>query len=115
MLAHEAKVREELKVFEAQVDELAAKRKEELLKKSKAQLKDMCADKDLPVAGDNEERIQRILEEAKKDREFDQTVCSNNRTKRMREKSDIEPFVSCIMVERIMAHESQGGAAIVTK
>jgi len=129
MLAHEATVREELKVFEAQVGELAAKKQDELEKKPKAQIKDLCSSKGLPVTGDQEERIQRILEEAKKDHEFDTLVSMNNRNKRkqelmaldrpvvlkMCEKTGVEPFVPCIMVERILAHETLAGQAIVAK
>jgi hypothetical protein len=129
MLAHEATVRDELKVFESHVEVLAAKRQEELAKKSSAQLKALCSDKDLPVKGDQEERIQRILEEAKKEREFDKMVSMNNRQKRkqelmaldkssvlkMCEKTDVDPFVNCIIVERIIAHETRAGQAIAAK
>jgi len=129
MLAREATVREELKVFETQVEELASKKQEELEKKPKVQLKALCSSKDLPAKGDQEECIQRILEEARTNHEFDKFVSMSNRNKRKQElmaldkplvlkiceKAGVDAFVPCIMIERIIAHETLGGQAIVAK
>merc|ERR1719482_1223389 len=71
LLSHEAKCREDLKSFEAKVDEVAARQEEELDKKTNAALKEMCSSRGLPVGGDKEERIERIVEEQTKDGEFD--------------------------------------------
>merc|ERR1712185_752239 len=67
LLSYEAKCREDLKAFDAKVEEVAAQREEELDKKTNAALKELCASKGLPVGGDKEERIERIVEEQKKE------------------------------------------------
>merc|ERR1719163_2594789 len=85
MLAYEAKCREDLKAFEAKVDEVAAKKGEQLEAKSNGYLKELCADKGLPVKGDKEERIKLILEEARQEGEFDRLVSANVRNKRTEE------------------------------
>jgi len=127
MLAHEAKSREELKAFEMKVGEEAAKKQKQLESNSNAALKELCESKGLPVKGDKEERIERILEEATLGREFDKVVTLNIRSKRQAElmaldktvvlklceEANIDPFVKDVMVERIMAQESEAGEAIV--
>merc|ERR1719159_1644992 len=82
LLAYEAKCREELRAFEVKVSEAAAQKKEELETKTNAALKELCASKGLPVGGDKEERIERIVEEQKKDGEFDKVVSRELRNKR---------------------------------
>jgi len=126
MLAHEAKCREELKAFEAKIDQVAADKAKELEGKSNSQLKDMCANKGLEKKGEKNERVERLIEESKKEGAFDKIVSMNNRNKReaelmsmdkpsvlkMCEKKGVDPFVKDIMVERIMSHENEAGAAI---
>lgn len=126
LLSHEAKCREELKAFDLKVNETAEQKKQELAEKTNAALKEMCAAKGLALGGDKEERIERLVEEQKKDGEFDKVVSLNLRSKRKEElmsmdkasvvklceKADVNPFLKDIMVERIMMHESEGEAAI---
>merc|ERR1719321_4961 len=126
LLAHEGKCRESLKAFDAKVDEVAEQLEEDLDKKTNAGLKDMCAAKGLPVGGGKEERIERPVDEAKKDGDVDKLVSKNLRNKRKEElmsmdkpavvqlceKIGVDPIVKDILVERIMMHESEGGAAI---
>merc|ERR1712139_267533 len=126
MLAHEAKTREALKAFDEKVEKIAAEKQEQLEKKSNAHLKDLCNSKGLPAKGEKEERIERIIEEEKKEGEFDKVVSVNNRRKReaelmamdkpavlkLCENAGVDPFVKGIMVERIMSHESEAGEAI---
>jgi hypothetical protein len=126
MLAHEAKCREELKAFETNVGVEAKKLADQLQSKSNAHLKELCESKGLLVKGDKEERIERILEEAKRAREFDKVVSFNLRNKRKEElmstdkvavlklceETAVDPFVKDVMIERIMAHESEAGEAI---
>merc|ERR1712151_412431 len=56
VLAHESKQQERLQIFEHKVDEILAKKKEELESKSNAELKEQCANKGLAVGGGKEER-----------------------------------------------------------
>merc|ERR1719498_1873762 len=81
----------------------------------------MCVAKGLPVGGDKEERIERIVEEQKKDGELDKVVSLNIRSARkdqlmtmdkptllkLCEKTGVNPVVKDIMVERLMMHESE--------
>merc|ERR1711971_739448 len=64
LLAYEAKQREELKAFDAKVNEIAEKRKQELEGKTNTVLKEMCAAKGLALGGDKDDKIERIVEEA---------------------------------------------------
>merc|ERR1712070_916662 len=126
LLTHEAKCREDLRVFESKVVEVAAQQKEQLDDKTNAALKDMCSAKGLPVGGRKEERIERLVEEAQKDGDLDKIVCKNLRSKRKEElmsmekpavvqlceKMSVDPLVKDIIVERIMMHENEGNEAI---
>jgi len=126
LLAHEAKCREELKIFEAKVAELATQKKTQLETVPLAKLKTLCTDKGLPVGGDKEEKVDRILEESLKNLEFDKAVSMNIRNKRkdelmsmdkpavlkLCEEEGVDPLVKDIIIERIMTHESEAGPAI---
>merc|ERR1719440_2681431 len=126
MLAHEAKTREALRAFEAKVDQAAVQKQNELEKKPNAQLKELCASKGLPTKGEKTERIERIVEESKKELAFDRIVSNDNREKRKNElmklekpavlklceATGVDPCVKDIMVERIMTAESEAGEAI---
>jgi len=126
LLAHEAKCREDLKAFDMKVDEMAEKKKEELEGSTNAALKEMCAKKSLAVGGDKEERIERLVDEVKKEGGLDKVVSLDIRNKRkaelmamdkpavlkLCEKNNVNPVVRDIMVERIMMRESEGDAAI---
>jgi len=126
MLTHEAQVRENLKAFEGKIGEAVAQKKEQLDTKTNAALKDLCSAKGLAVGGGKEDRIERLLDEAQKDGGLDQVVSMNIRNKRKEEllsmdkptvvqlceKTGVDPVVKDIMVERILSHESEGGAVI---
>jgi hypothetical protein len=126
LLAHEAKVREDLKAFEAKVSEVVEQKKAELDTKSNAVLKEMCSEKGLAVGGGKEDRIERLVEEAQQDGDIDKIVSMHLRNKRKQEmlamekkdvvalcdKAGIDAAVKEVMVERILSHEAEGGAAI---
>merc|ERR1719453_145762 len=126
LLAHEAKCRENLKAFESKIGEAVSDFKGQLDTKTNAALKDLCAAKGLAVGGGKDDRIERLVEEAKKDGELDKIVSANLRNKRKEElmsmeksaivqlceKAGVDPTVKDIMVERILAQESEGGAVI---
>lgn len=126
MLAHESKIRENLKAFESKIGEAVAQKKEELEAKTNAALKDLCGKQGLAVGGGKDDRIERLLEEAQKDGGLDNVVSMNIRNKRRQElmsmdksdvvklcdKTGVDPALKEVIVERILAHESEGGAAI---
>merc|ERR1719408_923658 len=108
LLAHEAKCRENLKAFESKIGEAVSEAK------------------GLPVGGGKDDRIERLVEEAKKDGDLDKIVSVNLRNKRKEElmsmekptivqlceKTGVDATVKDVMVERILAQESEGGAVI---
>jgi len=127
MLAHEAKCREDLKAFELKVDEVVMQKKELLETQTNASLKDLCVAKGLPVGGGKEERVERLVEDIRKNDELNKVVSMNIRMKRkdelmsmdkptvlkLCEKVGVDPLVKDIMVERIISQETEGEAAIV--
>lgn len=126
LLAYEAKCRENLKAFESKIGEAVAQKKEEFDTKKNDALKQMCAAKGLALGGGKEDRIERLLEEAQKDGDLDKVVSVNIRSKRkaelmsmnkasvvtLCEKTGVDPLVKDVLVERILSHENEGGAAI---
>jgi hypothetical protein len=126
ILAFEAKQKEDLKVFESKISELVEQKKASMESESNATLKEMCAQKGLAVGGGKEERIARLAEKLREDPTLDAMVSKDLRSKRKQdlmamekkdvislcEKMDIEPWTKEIMVERIIAHESEGSEAI---
>merc|ERR1740130_1738028 len=81
MIAHEAKCCEDLKAFEIKVDEVVNKKKQPETQ-TNAALKDLCVAKGLAVVGGKEGRIERLVEEIRKDVEIDRAVAMNIRMKR---------------------------------
>jgi len=126
LLAHEAKIQQDLKAFDAKVGGVATEKGKELEAKSNTALKDMCIAKGLPVGGGKEEKIERLVEVLQKDGELDKVVSKTLREKRKEElmamdknavaqlceKTGVNPLVKGIMVERIMMRESEGETAI---
>merc|ERR1712054_545647 len=126
LLAHEAKCRENLKAFESKIGEAVSDYKGQMGSKTNAALKDLCVAKGLAVGGGKNDRIDRLVDEAKKDGELDKIVSANLRNKRkaelmsmekpavvqLCEKAGVDATVKDIMVERILAQESEGGAVI---
>jgi len=120
-LDHEAKVSDDLKAFESGVAAAAMEQKAALEKKGNSELKDMCGEQGLALGGAKEERIERLVDEAKKSRAFDDLVSSNMRMKRrdalnimskeqlleICDELQVDPLMKEIMVERIMAHEKE--------
>jgi len=127
MLAHEAKLCEDLKAFELKVDEVANQKKEQLEAETNSALKEMCVAKGLPVGGGKEERIERIVEEIRNGGELDKVVSKHIREKRNHElmsmdkpvvlkiceATGVDPLVKGIMVERIISQEGDSDTAIV--
>jgi len=126
LLTHEAKCRENLKAFEAKIAEAVDQKKAELDTKTNAALKEMCGSKGLAVGGGKDDRIERLVEEAAKDGDLDKVVSMNLRNKRRQElmsmdksavvtlceKAGVDPAVKDVMVERVLALESEGGPAL---
>jgi len=121
LIEHDAKIVQNCREYGLKVAEAAAKKKEELDAKTGAELKDLCNEKGLQVGGSKEERIDRLVEEAKVDGEIDKVVTALARDERkvalfaMDTPSLVkhcdalgaDPLVKEIMVERILDHENE--------
>merc|ERR1711865_1204557 len=91
--------------------------------KSGSELKDLCVDKGLKGGTSKDDRVQVLLEDAKKSGEMDKVVASMAQDARravllamdtlslekLCEKMKADPFVKDIMVERIIDHEVDNG------
>merc|ERR1711879_383967 len=74
VLEQEAKERQELQAYEAKLQEVASSRQEQLQGKTGTELKEMLTSKGLPAGVTKEDRIQRLVEAAKKDGELDKVL-----------------------------------------
>merc|ERR1712232_90059 len=123
ILADEAKCRAELDAFNTKAAEVVAKKKIEFDAKSASALKELCVSKALAVGGGKEQLVQRLLEEVQESGEIDKavTVITKNTRKEelmaldkpsvlnLCESTGADPLVKDIIVERIIARESEGG------
>merc|ERR1711959_27834 len=102
-------------------------KKEELDAKAANELKDLCVNKGLKAGVGKEDRVQRLLEEARTSGELDQVVAVRSQEARTSEllanempallklskEVDADPFVTDVMVERIMSYELAFGKTAV--
>jgi len=119
LLDAEAKTREALRIHEGKVQEVAAEKKQELDGKTANELKELCVSKGLKPGLGKDERAQRLLDEARASGDLDQVVSVRNQGERTTEllatdmgallklSSEVgaDPYVTDVMVERILAHE----------
>merc|ERR1712176_1280294 len=123
ILSHEAEVQTQLKAFEAKMSEVASKEKQVLQKKTAAQLKEMCTEKGIAAGVANEDRINRLVETAIRNGDFDTSTVRMLRNERKQslgamdkaalvqicEDFGIDTLVKEVMVERILSHEAEVG------
>lgn len=124
-LAHEAKIQEESRAFELVVDQVLAKRKEELDSETAASLKELCESKGVKVGVSKEERVERYLDALRQEGEADAAAAVFNRDKRsaelfalnekslvsLCEEAGVDPLVKEVMVDRLLAHEIEHESA----
>eukprot|EP00930_Biecheleria_cincta_P086137 TRINITY_DN754_c1_g1_i2.p1 TRINITY_DN754_c1_g1~~TRINITY_DN754_c1_g1_i2.p1 ORF type:complete len:499 (-),score=210.92 TRINITY_DN754_c1_g1_i2:174-1670(-) len=127
VMTHEAKAREELKAYGTKVEQVLVKKREELEAHTAGELKDMCANKGLKVGVGKEDRIERLLEEAKRDGEVDKVLANQARSNRREEllamesadlkklcdQASVDALVKEVMVERLLTHEAENGEHVV--
>merc|ERR1712187_1021719 len=120
-LDHEVKIIHDLKVFEGHVDNAAKQKHAELEKKTSAELKGLCEGQGLAVGGGKEERIDRLIDEERKNFAFDTVVSKDLRAKRwdalmkmtkaevldICADLDVNPLMKEAMIERLLAHEKE--------
>lgn len=123
LLAHEEKLHEELRAFDAKASEISEQKKEELEGKTNNELKELCEAQALKVSGGKEERVARLLEHAQQSGEIHGAVAKAARQVRRQAltslpqeelvdlcaKLDVDPLVKEVMVERVLAHEAEHG------
>jgi hypothetical protein len=125
LLQHKAKVQADFLASEALLAEILAKKKEEFEAKTAAELKDLCANKGLKLGVGKEDRIERLMEDAKSGGELDKVFVQLARASRREalsamdtsslqklcEELRVDPLVKELMIERILSHESEFGVA----
>merc|ERR1719399_2132227 len=120
LLRHEAKCEEELRAYEAKVMEQLAAKKRELEAKTGGELKDICVARGLSAGVAIEDRVQRLLRDAKDSGEIDRSIflaaCAARRAtldtidkaalRKLCDELEVDPLVRPVLVERLMEHEA---------
>jgi hypothetical protein len=123
LLALEAQTRESAAAYATKFQEVLMKVKEDMESKSPSELKELCTSKGLKAGNAAVERVERLVEAAKECGEVDKMVVSQNRDARRQEliamdydsllklcsATATDPLLKEVMVERLMAHESEFG------
>lgn len=123
LLALEAQTREAAAAYATKFQDVLMKVKEDMESKTPSDLKDLCTSKGLKVGVGAAERVERLVEAAKECGEVDKMVASQNRDARRQEliamdndsllklcnATATDPLLKEVMVERLMAHESEFG------
>lgn len=123
VLEHEAQCVAVAKAYEAKIEEAVAKMKEGFEAKNAAELKDICAAKDLKLGSSKENRIEILLEDAKASGAVSKSVVAMDIAARISEltakeqgevlklceESGVDPLVKEVLVGRLLAHESEFG------
>merc|ERR1719221_1953750 len=78
-LAHEAQLIEESLAYAGKVEEVLAKKKEELETKTASELKELCASRSLKLGVAKTDRIETLLEDAKTNGEVDKMILAATR------------------------------------
>jgi len=129
LLVHEEKVLETSRLYEGKILEVLAKQKDELEAKSTAELKEMCSTRGVKPGVGKEVHVERLLEEAKLSglADVEKIIASQARDARKEELAamdtvallqladtmSINTLVKEVMVERVLAHESEFGPIVV--
>jgi hypothetical protein len=125
LLGHEAELRKAAEAWELKVGEQLAKKRAELEEKSAAELKELCSDGGLKLGVGKQERVETLAEAAQASGELDKIVASMAKDARrdellamgkaavleIGEAADIDLLVKEVMVERVLLHEDEFGAA----
>jgi len=85
VLDHEAERLKELRAYNAVAEEIVAKKREELMQKSSAELKEMLEAKGLKAGVSKEDRADRLLEGMRSNGDIDKIVTAQARDKRRTE------------------------------
>jgi len=123
VLDHEARSVEAVKAYEAKIEEALAKVKGEFEAKTAAELKDMCAAKNLKLGSGKEMRIDILVADAKASGALGKVVAALAMTARtaellskeqsevlkLCEEADVDPIVKPVLVERLLAYEAEFG------
>merc|ERR1719428_1628748 len=123
LLALEAQTRESAAAYATKFHDVLMKVKENMESKTPAELKDLCTSKGLKPGLGAAERVERLVEAAKECGEVDKLVARQNRDARRQELMNMDydsllklcaatgtdPLLKEVMVERLMAHESEFG------
>jgi len=125
LLAHEAKIREEANAWEFKIGDVLEKKRAELEEKTAVELKELCASKSLKLGVGKQERVETLLEAVQTSGEVDTIISGMAKEARrdellamdkdavlkIGEETGVDLLVKEVMVERILIHEDEFGAA----
>jgi len=120
LLALDAKAREAARAQVAKVKEVIKKMKDDLQAKGNDELKELCRAKQLALGGSKPDKVDRLLDAAKKEGEVEKALHILAVSERRAEllamdevalqaachKVGVNPLLKDIMVERLMLHEN---------
>jgi len=128
-LAREKEVRETARLYELKVADAFIKQKADLETKSTAELKEMCANKNIKPGVGKEVHVERLVEELKESgladtekfianqarsaRHAELMAMDQNALLQLADGLQVNTLVSEVMVERVMAHEQDFGPIVV--
>merc|ERR1712187_625470 len=129
LMAHELDVQTRLKAYEAKRAVVAAKEKDSLQSKTNNELKEMCTAKRVTSGGGKDERINRLVEAALQNGDFNMLTTKLLRSERKQSlesmgkaalvqlctDSGIDCLVKEVLVERILSHEDELGEPLSKK
>jgi hypothetical protein len=121
IISQEAKRQDELKLFDAKIDEVAEKKKEALQRKSNGDLKTLCQKSGLAVGGGKEDKVERLVEEKLNDGSLEKEVSviirgtrkeelmkmEKEDVQKLCERMEVDPYLKDVMIERIVTYESE--------
>jgi len=124
LLAHEAKIRDEVGAWDAKISEVLEKKKEELEENTAADLKELCASKGLKLGLGKQDRVETLLQDVKASGGVDAAIVAMAREARkvellgmdkdavlkLCEAAGADPLVKEVMVERVLAYEDECGS-----
>jgi len=123
LLAHEARLEQNVKDYEIKVMEQLKIKKAELDSHSAGALKEMCSENGLTLGTTGEERVQRLLRHARESGQIDKDITAAAQTARrteleakdkptlkaLCEKLGIDLYVKAILIERLIHFEREAG------
>merc|ERR1712224_787762 len=104
VLDHEAQCQKELRAYDAMAEKIVTEKREELMQKSGAELKEMLEAKDLKAGTSREASAERLLECMRRNGDIDKVVAAQARDKRRTELASMDKKALRMLCEELGAN-----------